>query len=302
MTPLRKRMIEDMQLSNFAPETQRNYLHHITGLARFYQTSPEHLTLEDLRQYQVYLAQDCLYSAESLNQFVSAAKFLYDITLEAPFDTAGLLRAKVPHRLPTILSPREVAAFFAQVHHPRDRTALMVAYGAGLRVSEVVSLKISDIDSQRMLLRVQQGKGQRDRYATLSPRLLAVLRAWWRAARPTGWLFPSGPAGRHLTPATLQEACHRAAHWAGIRKHITVHTLRHSFATHLLENGTDIRVIQALLGHRRIDTTAHYTAVSPQVIARTQSPLDHLQARKKLGRRPQAKKSLPTTAAGSAAQ
>ena len=177
-------MIEDMQLRNLAPETQRGYLHHITGLARFYQTSPEHLTLEDLRQYQVYLAQDCLYSADSLNQFVSAAKFLYDITLEAPFDTGGLLRAKVPHRLPTILSPQEVAGFFEHVHHLRDRTALMVAYGAGLRVSEVVSLKISDIDSPRMLLRVQQGKGQRDRYATLSPRLLQVLRAWWRAARP----------------------------------------------------------------------------------------------------------------------
>src|ERR1022692_1177412 len=152
MTPLRKRMIEDMQLRNLAPETQRGYLHHITGLARFYQTSPEHLTLEDLRQYQVYLAQDCLYSADSLNQFVSAAKFLYDITLEAPFDTGGLLRAKVPHRLPTILSPQEVAGFFEHVHHLRDRTALMVAYGAGLRVSEVVALKVEDIDSPRMLL------------------------------------------------------------------------------------------------------------------------------------------------------
>src|ERR1017187_1345015 len=290
MTPLRNRMIEHMQLRNLAPETQRGYLHHITGLARFYQTSPEHLTLEDLRQYQVYLARAGWYSADSLNQFVSAAKFLYDITLEAPFDTGGLLRAKVPHRLPTILSPQEVAGFFEHVHHLRDRTA------------EVVALKVEDIDSPRMLLRVQQGKGQRDRYATLSPRLLQVLRAWWRAARPTEWLFPSGPAGRHLTPATLQEACHKAAHWAGIRKHITVHTLRHSFATHLLENGTDIRVIQAMLGHQRIDTTAHYTAVSKQLIARTQSPLDHLQARKKLGRRAQAKKSLPTTAVPAAAQ
>jgi site-specific recombinase XerD len=193
MTPLRKRMIEDMQLRHLAPETQRSYLHHITGLAQFYQTSPEHLTLEDLRQHQVYLAQDCLYSADSLNQFVSAAKFLYDVTLEAPFDTGGLLRAKVPHRLPTILSPQEVVGFFEHVHHLRDRTALMVAYGAGLRVSEVVALKVADIDSSRMLLRVQQGKGQRDRYAMLSPRLLQVLRAWWRAARPTEWLFPSGP-------------------------------------------------------------------------------------------------------------
>jgi len=289
MTPLRKRMIEDMHLRHLAPQTQRAYLHHITGLARFYQTSPEHLTLEDLRQYQVYLAQDCLYTAESLNQFVSAARFLYDVTLEAPFDTAGLLRAKVPRRLPTVLSPQEVALFFGHLACLRDRAALMTAYGAGLRVSEVVFLRVSDIDSQRMLLRVQQGKGQRDRYAKLSPHLLAVLRTWWRAARPTDWLFPSGPAGRHLSPATLQEACHKAARWAGIRKHITVHTLRHSFATHLLENGTDIRVIQAMLGHQRIDTTARYTSVSTQVIGRVQSPLDHLAARRKLGRQPRDK-------------
>jgi site-specific recombinase XerD len=243
-------MMDDMQLRNLAPETQRTYLHHITGLARFYQTSPEQLNLEDLRQYQVYLAQDCLYTAESLNRFVSAAKFLYDITLEAPFDTAGLLRAKVPRRVPAILSQQEMLPFFGHVERLRGRAALMVAYGAGLRVSEVVSLKVPDIDSQRMLLRVEQGKGQRDRYAMLSPCLLEVLRAWWRAARPSDWLFPSGPAGRHLTPASLQEACHKAARLAGIRKHITVHTLRHSCATPFLENGADIRVIQAVLGHQ----------------------------------------------------
>jgi len=205
MTPLRKRMTEDMQLRHLTPETQRTYLHHITGLAQFFQIGPEHLNLEDLRQYQVYLANDCLYSAASLNQFVSAAKFLYDVTLEAPFDTAGLLRAKVPHRVPTVLSQQEVVLFFGHLESLRYRAALMVAYGAGLRVSEVVSLKVSDIDSSRMLLRVEQGKGQRDRYAKLSPRLLEVLRTWWRAARPTGWLFPSGPAGRHLTPASLPQ-------------------------------------------------------------------------------------------------
>src|SRR5579884_522024 len=194
MTPLRKRMIEDMQLRNFALGTQKAYVHHITGLAMFYQTSPEHLNLEDLRQYQVYLANDCLYTAESLNQFVSATKFLYNITLEAPFDTTGLLRAKVPRRLPVVLSQQEMTRFFD--HLPtslRDRAALMVAYGAGLRVSEVVALKVSDIDSQRKLLRVEQGKGQRDRYAVLSSHLLEALRNWWRAARPVEWLFPSGP-------------------------------------------------------------------------------------------------------------
>src|ERR1039457_883361 len=273
MTPLRKRMIEDMQLRNLAPQTQRSYLHHIAGLARFFQISPEHLNLEDIRQYQVYLANHCRYSADSVNQFLSAAKLLYGVTLEAPFDTGCLLRARIPKNVPSI----------------RYRAALMVAYGAGLRVSEVVALKVEDIDSQRMLLRVQKGKGQRDRYAMLSPRLREVLRAWYRAAPPTDWRFPGWRVNRHLTPASLQCACHDAAQQAGLRQRIAVHTLRHSFATHLLENGTDIRVIQVLLGHRSIDTTAHYTQVSTRVISGTESPLDHLEARKKLGRRPRTK-------------
>jgi len=200
-----------------------------------------------------------------------------------------LLRARIPKNAPIILSQQEVARFFDHVPSIRYRAALMVAYGAGLRVSEVVALKVADIDSQRMLLRVQQGKGRRDRYAMLSPRLLQVLRAWYRAARPVEWLFPGWRVNAHLTPASLQQACHDAARQAGLRKRITVHTLRHSFATHLLENGTDIRVIQVLLGHRSIDTTAHYTQVSRRVISGTESPLDHLEARKKLGRRPRTK-------------
>jgi integrase/recombinase XerD len=289
MTPLRKRMIEDMQLRNFSPQTQRTYLHHIAGLAQFYQSSPEHLDLEDLRQYQVYLAGQCRYSAESLNQFVSAAKFLYGVTLEAPFDTGVLLRARVGHRVPIILSQQEVELFFQNVPSLRNRAGLMVAYGAGLRVSEVVALKVEDIDSQRMLLRVQQGKGGRDRYAMLSPRLLQVLRTWYRAARPMEWLFPGWRVNTHLTPSSLQQACRDAAQRAGLRKRITVHSLRHSFATHLLENGADIRVIQVLLGHQRIDTTARYTTVSTQVISATASPLDHVEARKRLGRKPKAK-------------
>ena len=289
MTPLRKRMIEDMQLRNFSPQTQRTYLHHITGLAQFYQTSPEHLNLEDLRQFQVYMASECRYSAESLNQFVSAAKFLYGVTLEAPFDAGALLRARVPMRAPVILSQPEIERFFENVPSLRHRAALMVAYGAGLRVSEVVALKVAHIDSQRMLLRVEQGKGHRDRYAMLSPRLLQVLRIWWRAVRSTDWLFPGWRVDAHLTPASLQQACRDAVERAGLRKRITVHSLRHSFATHLLENGTDIRVIQVLLGHRRIDTTARYTAVSSQLIGQTQSPLDQLEARKRLGRKPPTK-------------
>jgi site-specific recombinase XerD len=288
-------MIEDMQLRNFSPQTQRTYVHHIAGLAQFYQTSPEHLDLEDLRQYQVYLAGQCRYSAESLNQFVSAAKFLYGVTLEAPFDAGVLLRARVGHRVPIILSQQEVELFFQNVPSLRNRAGLMVAYGAGLRVSEVVALKVADIDSQRMLLRVQQGKGGRDRYAMLSVRLLQVLRTWYRAARPMDWLFPGWRVNTHLTPSSLQQACHDAAQRAGLRKRITVHSLRHSFATHLLENGADIRVIQVLLGHQRIDTTARYTTVSTQVIGATPSPLDHLEARKRLGRKPKAKSKSKAT-------
>jgi len=211
------------------------------------------------------------------------------VTLEAPFDAGALLRARVPIRAPIVLSQQEVERFFENVPGLRNRAGLMVAYGAGLRVSEVVALKVSDIDSQRMLLRVEQGKGHRDRYAMLSPRLLQVLRTWWRAVRSTEGLFPGWRVNTHLTPASLQQACQDAAERAGLRKRITVHSLRHNFATHLLENGADIRVIQVLLGHRRIDTTARYVAVSSQLVSQTQSPLDQLEARKRLGRKPKSK-------------
>jgi integrase len=239
MTPLRKRMIEDMQLRNFSPQTQRTYLHHIAGLARFYQTSPEHLNLEDLRQFQVYMAGECRYSAESLNQFVSAAKFLYGVTLEAPFDAGALLRARVPIRAPIILSQEEIERFFDNVPSLRNRTALMVAYGSGLRVSEVVALKVEHIDSPRKLLRVEQGKGKRDRYTLLSPRLLEVLRTWWRAARPMDWLFPGWRVNAHLTAASLQDACRDAAERAGLRKRITVHSLRHYAASRTMPRGSE---------------------------------------------------------------
>lgn len=278
MSPLRQRMIEDMQLRNFTSETQRTYVHHMVDLARFYQTSPEFLGLEDLREYQLYLVNGRRLSPESINQFVSAARFLYTITLEAPWPERALTRARVPLRLPIILSPEEVAAFFDHVPSLRCRAALMTCYAAGLRVSEVVALQVPDIDSQRMLLHIEKGKGQKDRYAVLSPRLLAVLRAWYRAAHPDpkGWLFPSWRTGRHMNASTLQSACKEAADYAGISKRVTVHTLRHSFATHLLENGTDTRIIQALLGHSQISTTTRYTRVSPSLIARTSSPLDQL--------------------------
>lgn len=284
MTPLRQRMIEDMQLRNLSSETQRAYVHYISGLAQFYQTSPEQLGLEEIREYQLYLVQQRRLSPESVNTFVSAAKFLYAVTLEAVWPEGTLPRARVPHKLPVVLSQEEITAFFRCVSTLRYRAALMTAYGAGLRVSEVASLRIGDIDSRRMLIRVRQGKGKKDRYAMLSPRLLEVLRLWWRSRRPAGeghkpapedWLFPGFRRGRHMNAESLQTVCREAAQLAGLNKRVTVHTLRHSFATHLLENGTDTRVIQVLLGHARIDTTARYTRVSPTAIAKTVSPLDH---------------------------
>jgi integrase/recombinase XerD len=286
MTPLRQRMTEDMQLRNLSSGTQRAYLHQISGLARFYQTSPACLSLEEIREYQLYLINERRYSAESVNGFVAAAKFLYNVTLETPWPEGALPRARVPHKLPVVLSASEINEFFQRLCTIRYRAALMTAYGAGLRVSEVVALQIGDIDSQRMLLRVRQGKGKKDRYAMLSPCLPAVLRAWWRAhtygasqpakAAPTDWLFPGWRKDHHMNAQSLQTACREAAQVAGIWKRVTVHTLRHSFATHLLENGTDIRVIQVLLGHTSINTTARYAAVSPNAIAHVCSPLDRM--------------------------
>jgi len=275
MTPLRKRMLEDMQLRNLTPETQRNYIHHVAGFAKYFRKSPELLDLEAVRQYQLYLLNERKLSPETINQYISAIQFLYLTTLEMPWTTEYFPRVRRPHKLPVVLSQEEVLAFFDHIPSLKYRAALMIAYGAGLRVSEVVALHVADIDSQRMLLRVQQGKGQKDRYAMLSPRLLDVLRRYFRAIRPPGdYLFPSWRKEYHLSTASLQLACREAALRAGIRKRVTVHTLRHSFATHLLESGTDIRIIQVLLGHSQIDTTARYAAVSPQVVAATASPLD----------------------------
>lgn len=285
MTPLRQRMIEDMQLRNLGSETQRAYLHYITALARFYQTSPAQLSLEEIREFQLYMINERRYSPESVNAFVSAAKFLYNVTLETPWPEGALPRCRVPHKLPVVLSATEVAEFFRHVCTIRYRASLMTAYGAGLRVSEVVALRVSDIDSQRRLIRVRQGKGKKDRYAMLSPRLLEVLRCWWRSRHPAGqgpkaspedWLFPGFGRGRHMNAQSLQTACREAARAAGLSKRVTVHTLRHSFATHMLENGTDIRLIQALLGHSQIDTTARYAAVSPAAVAKVRSPLERL--------------------------
>ena len=283
MTPLRQRMIEDMKLRGLAPTTQRSYLHHVTEYARHFQLSPERLDTEAIHQYLVHLLEDRKLSSEHVNQCVSALKFLYLHTLEMPWTDAYFPRARRPAKLPVVLSHEEVLLFFDHVTGMKNRAALMTCYGSGLRVSEAVALRLADIDSQRMLIRVRQGKGRKDRYAMLSERLLQVLRRYWIAFRPQHYLFPSWRENRHMCASSLQLACREAAARSGLRKKITVHTLRHSFATHLLENGTDLRVIQVLLGHEQIDTTARYTRVSPQVVAATMSPLDRLDRPAKIG-------------------
>jgi integrase/recombinase XerD len=276
MTPLRQRMIDDMQLRNLAVRTQKQYIAHVAAFAKYFGTSPENLDIEAVRQYQLYLLNERKISPDAVGQYTSAVKFLYLVTLEMPWTNEYFPRARCARKLPVVLSHEEVLAFFDNVPSLKYRAALMVCYGAGLRISEAVALKVSDIDSQRGLLRVEQGKGHKDRYAMLSPRLLEVLRRYYRATRPADYLFPSWRQDRHLSSTSLQMACREAALRAHIAKRVTVHTLRHSFATHLLENGTDIRVIQVLLGHTRIDTTARYAAVSPQLVAATVSPLDKL--------------------------
>lgn len=277
MTPLRQRFIQDMQLRNFAPTTQRSYVHYVAEFALYFGRSPDQLDLEAIRQYQLYLLQERKLSAQSVNTFISAVQFLYLTTLEMPWSKQDFARTRVEEKLPVVPGPEEVRRFFDHLPGIKNRAALMLCFGAGLRVSEAASVQISHIDSARMLLRVVHGKGAKDRYTTLSPALLETLRTYYRIVRPAGpWLFPSWRAQRHISPGILQRAAHEAWQLAGLPKRITPHSLRHAFASCLLDSGVDTRVIQVLLGHRRIDTTARYTAVSPAKIAATQSPLDQL--------------------------
>jgi site-specific recombinase XerD len=274
MTPLRQRFIEDMQLRGLAPTTQRSYLHYVAEYAKFYNIGPEKLDLEAIRQYELYMLHERKLSPQSVNTFISSVQFLYTVTLEMPWGKECFPRLRTGNKLPVVLSPEEVEEFLCHVPSLKYRAALMLCYGAGLRISEAVAIKVADIDSKRGLIRVEQGKGRKDRYVMLSERLLKVLRCYWRAARPQGWMFPSWLKNKHLTAGALSRACHDAAKSSGLKKHVTAHILRHSFATHLLENATDTRVIQALLGHTRIETTARYIRVSSHVVAATASPLD----------------------------
>jgi integrase/recombinase XerD len=275
LSPLRRRMIEDMTIRKFAPKTQSSYIRAVKNFTVFLGRSPDQASAEDLRRYQLHLASSGV-ATPSLNATVTALRFFFAVTLGRSELTDRMPFVREPRKLPVILSPEEVARFLEAAPGLKYRAALSVAYGAGLRANEVVSLKVSDIDSTRMVVRVEQGKGRKDRYVMLSEHLLALLRAYWKAARPQGWLFPGRDPVQPLTTRQLNRACHAQPIGPEINKRVSLHTLRHSFATHLLEQNIDIRVIQVLLGHARLDTTALYTRVATKTIREIMSPLDHI--------------------------
>jgi len=276
-TPLRQRMIEDMTIRQFGSKTQHDYVRVVADFARFLGRSPDQAEPEDLRRYQLRLAAEGA-SPAKMNAAVSALRFFFKVTLGRQGYGERLATVRKEDRLPEVLSPEEVALLLHCAPSLKHKAALSVAYGCGLRVSEIVHLKVADIDSARMLVRVEQGKGRKDRYVMLSPELLELLRAWWRMARPKGWLFPGRDAGQPITARQLNRALKMAAASAGLDKPVSMHTLRHCFATHLLERKTDVRVIQALLGHKKLDTTARYTRVAIKTLGAVQSPLTHLRS------------------------
>jgi integrase/recombinase XerD len=275
ISPLRRRMIEDMTVRNFVEKTRNDYIRHVKNLTAFLGRPPDTATAEDLRLYQLHLTEGGV-RPPTINAAVSALRFFFSVTVDRPAVTKPLTFVAEPRKIPVVLSPEEVAWLLEAAPGPKYKAALSAAYGAGLRVSEVVALKVSDVDSKRMLLRIEQGKGRRDRIAMLSPQLLELLRDWWRIARPQVWLFPGQNAVNPLTPRQFNRAVHAAAQRAKIAKRVTPHTLRHSFATHLLEQNIDIRVIQVLLGHAKLETTALYTRVAANTIRMVMSPLDRL--------------------------
>jgi site-specific recombinase XerD len=268
-------MIEDMDIRGFAAKTQKGYLRAVRDFTVFLGRSPDRADREDLRRYQLNMRSNGA-SATSMNAAVSALRFFFGVTLGRDDARVGMTTVREPRRLPEVLSPEEVGRLLDAAPGLKYKAALSIAYGAGLRASEVVSIKVGDIDSARKVIRVEQGKGGRDRYAMLSDPLLDLLRAWWREARPQGWLFPGQNPVNPLTTRQLSRAFHGAKEAANIDKRVSLHTLRHCFATHLLEQKVDIRVIQVLLGHKKLDTTARYTQVASTTLRAIKSPLEHL--------------------------
>jgi len=274
MTILRQRMIEDMQVRNLSSSTRDTYLLQVSLFARHFRKSPALLGPEELRSYQVYLTTDKKLSPSSIHIAVAALRFLYKITLKKQWSLEEALPApKMPDRLPSVLSRDEVGHFLGCVESLKHRAILTICYAAGLRISEAVHLKTGDIDSQRMVIRVAQGKGHKDRYVMLSPKLLDTLRDYWRIVRPKEWLFP-GYLDQPITRHAVGVACREAQRRSGLSKPITPHSLRHAFAVHLLEAGTDVRTIQLLLGHRGLATTAKYLRIAASKVCAATSPLD----------------------------
>jgi integrase/recombinase XerD len=281
---LRERFIEDMTVRGFSEKTRRGYIRIVARFVAFLERSPATATTEDIRRFQVQQSASGM-GAPAMNSNVAALRFFFTYTLDRPDLARKLIRIPYPRKLPNVLAPDEVARLIAATTCLKHRAALSVAYGAGLRVAEVASLKVGDIDSERMLISVVRGKGGRSRHALLSPDLLALLRAWWHEGRrdgvmrPGGWLFPGQDPANAITTRQLGRVVEGAAEAAGLTKHVSPHTLRHSFATHLLEDGVDIRVIQVLLGHAKLDNTALYTRVATKMVRTVTSPLDKITAR-----------------------
>ncbi|WP_260924483.1 tyrosine-type recombinase/integrase [Novosphingobium sp. 9] len=283
ISPLRQRMQHDMMMRGLGPHTQKDYVRHVKRLAAFLGRPPDTATEEDLRRFQL-MQHESGVRPSTINGTVSALRFLYNVTLRRRDLARALVVTRIVPRLPEVLSVEEAARLLQSAPGMKYKAALGVAYGAGLRVSEVAHLKVDDIDSTRMLIRVEQGKGGKDRNAMLSPQLLELLRMWWREGRKRGvliahgWLFPGQNVTDPISTRQLHRAVQEAAEVAGIRKRVSPHTLRHSFATHLLEQDVDIRVIQVLLGHSKLETTALYTKVSTRTIHAVSGPLDQLMA------------------------
>jgi len=270
-------MLEDMQVRNFSPHTQASYVQQVSLFARQFGKSPDALGPEEIRAYQVYLTNEKKLAPASILIAVAALRFLYRVTLKRDWRFDEVIPPpKKPQTLPVVLSPEEVVQFLDCVASRKHRTILTTCYAAGLRISEAVRLTPPAIDSARMVLRVEQGKGHKDRFVMLSPKLLEILRAWWRVKRPSYWLFPGDRPGRPITRSTVEEACQQARRLSSIPKPITPHSLRHAFAVHLLESGTDLRRIQLLLGHRSLATTARYLRIATSTVCATTSPLDLL--------------------------
>ena len=276
MGALREAMQRELKLRGYSPKTARVYVRHVEGFTRYFKRSPAELDQEHIRQYLLHLTDEKGVSTAYWDQAVSALKFLYGRVLKRPFIADSLPRPKKEHKLPAVLSANEVKRFLDSVRNIKHLSMLMLMYSAGLRVGEVVKLKVEDIDSDRCSIHVRGAKGKKDRYTLLSDVALEVLRMYWRLYRPRDWLFPGDRKDKHITIRTVQKIVERTRQSAGIRKAFSAHTLRHSFATHLLENGTDLRYIQELLGHKSSKTTEVYTHVTRRDIARIKSPLDSI--------------------------